>query len=227
MVNEVLRALEERKPFVFGELLVQPEGEESWRLEPARQGGELRELPPDPDTLRQIVRFDRWGRYRPLTGARTLPRGWFVRAPNRRLLEELLEAVYPLGLVHLRQHRRGELRVVPLDEVLARQSGRYAVCRELSPEGRALVRELLCGSCVRVPVWAGEDPQEQIPCPEACSVFVAFAREAALWEQGAGTSDESPSEEEPGWAEFEHPGNELRQAFLRRLGASSAKGVQP
>jgi len=225
-VSDPLGALEERKPFTFGELLVQPDGDEGWRVEPEGQSGEPREVAPDPELLRQLVRFDESGRYRPLSGARTLPRGWVVRAPDRHSLEAVLEAIYPLALVHLRQLREGKLRVVPLDEVLGRQSGRYAVARELSGEGRELVRRLLCGTCVRVPVWAGEEPAAEIPCPEACSVFVSFCREAALWERGEGAGGHDRSgEAAPEWADFEHPRNELRQAFLRLRGIVSARGA--
>lgn len=225
-MTDPLRALDERKAFTFGELFVRPEEGEGWRIEPEGQAGEPREVAPDPDLLRGLVRFDESGRYRPLSGARTLPRGWFVRAPDRQAVEAVLEAIYPLALVHLRQLRAGRLRIVPLDEVLRRQSGRYAVARELSEEGRELVRRLLCGRCVRVPVWAGEAADTGIPCPEACSVFVSFCREAALWEQGAG-GDEPSGEAEPAWADFEHPANEMRQAFLRLRGNVGARGAVP
>jgi hypothetical protein len=170
-------------------------------------------LPADEDALRRHTRVDATGRYRPLSGARTLPAGWEVETGPSLPLDVAVETVYPLALTHMRQFAGGDLRVVSLDEVLARQTGRYAEARRLPEEGRALAAGLLCGQCVRVPVWSGQAcASEEIPCPEPCSVLVSLCREAALWEDeppGAATPDLTVS-----FAAFETPGNELREAYL-------------
>ncbi len=175
-------------------------------------------LPADEDVLRRHTRTDASGRYRPLSGARRLPAGWEVEAGPSLPLDLAIETVYPLALTHMRQYAAGRLRVVSLEEVLTRQTGRYAGALRLPEEGRALATDLLCGRCVRVPVWAGQAcAAEEIPCPEPCSVLVALCREAALWE------DEPPEPAAPDptvtFAGFETPGNELREAYLaaRRL----------
>lgn len=179
-------------------------------------GEPLRELEPDAATLAAFVRIDGHGRYRPLSGAKTLPSGWQARTGASLPLEEVLEAVYPLALVHRRQLAEGTLRVVGLDDVLNRQSGRYAGTSRLSAPGRALATEVLCGECVRKPVWAGQAcGDSEIPCPEPCSVFVALCREAALWE--AETPPGTPPDPAVAWADFEQPGNELRERFISRM----------
>ncbi len=124
------------------------------------------ELPPDPDAIRRHVRFDGAGRYRPLPGARGLRSGWYVRAAACTAAD-IVEVVYPLALVHRQQAAAGSLRVVPLDAVLARQSGRYESAAALSPRGRELVREILCGQCVRTPAWPLTSPTSGLPTPNS------------------------------------------------------------
>jgi hypothetical protein len=206
-------------PAWLGELTILGDGDSATLRGP----GDLRQaLAPDEDILRRHVRVDAAGRYRPLSGARTLPPGWQVQTGPGLPLERAIEAVYPLALTHMRLHAAGDLRVVTLDEVLSRQSGRYEASARLAPERRALASRLLCSQCVRIPVWDGAScPTAGIPCPEPCSVLVSLCREAALWE------DESPapSPVDPGvaFAAFEEPGNELREAYLsgRQLSANT------
>ena len=136
---------------------------------------------------------------------------------SRRLApEEVIEAVYPLATVHQRQHAEGTLKVVPLDVVLERQSGRYEDSAALSARGRKLAVEILCGVCVRKPVWnAASCAASDIPCPEPCSVMVALCREAALWERER--PKPAPAEPAVAVAAFEQPGNELRERFLSAM----------
>lgn len=214
MAISVLEALARRLPFRLGEVEVRPEGEKGWVVAgPPRD--EWREVPATEAAVRTVVRFDDRGRYRPLSGARGMPGGWRVRCADTTVLERVLDALYPLALVHLREHEAGTLRLVALDEVLARQSGRYEVARQLSPEGRALAVSTVCGQCVRFPAWAGQAAPEgtNIPCPEPCSVLVSFCREAALWE----AEQVTPGDDDPtvAFADFEAEGNALRNAYLR------------
>jgi hypothetical protein len=162
------------------------------------------------------VRTDDLGRYRPLSGARTLRTGWSVAIGSGLRAEDVIEVVYPLALTHRRQFAKGSLRVVALDEVLARQSGRYESTSALSKAGRALTVSTVCGECVRQPVWDGATcSAEEIPCPEPCSVLVAFCRETTLWE--AERPDSTAPDAAIAWAAFDEPGNELRERFLQEL----------
>lgn len=173
-------------------------------------------LPSSVSAIRERVRHGEDGRYRPLSGARGLPGGWSVRTTPGLPLDVAIDAVYPLATVHRQQFDGGTLRVVGLHEVLGRQSGRYEDASALSPSGRRLVRQVLCDDvCVRAPVWDGLTPgQDEIPCPEPCSVLVSLAREAAIWER------ERPGQAEPDsateFADFETPGNPVREAYLAR-----------
>jgi hypothetical protein len=110
----------------------------------------------------------------------------------------------------------GRLAVVPLDTVLGRQSGRYEVAARLSERGRAIASEVLCGECVKAPCWRGSVPAAgEIPCPEPCSVLVALCREAALWEKDLPAP--SQSDQSVGFAQFEQPGNEIRERVVAAL----------
>jgi sirohydrochlorin cobaltochelatase len=177
-------------------------------------GDQRRCITATPAALRAFVRSDELGRYRPLSGARNLPSGWEVACDGSISLDDALDVVYPLGRVHQCQFAAGSLEIRPLEEVLGRQSGRYEGSDALSPAGRAAAVATVCGDCVRKPVWAKvASAPDDIPCPEPCSVMVAFCREAALWEQ------EPPvfANANPGvaYAAFDEPGNELRETYLR------------
>lgn len=164
--------------------------------------------------LFELTREDPLGRYRPLTGARTLRAGWRAPVSGGFTAEDAIEVVYPLALDHRRQLAEGTLRVVGLEDVLSRQSGRYEGTTALSDQGRRRVIRTVCGECVRVPVWYGAACRpEDIPCPEPCSVLVAFCREAALWEKERPAALEADALVP--WAAFEEPGNELRERYLR------------
>ena len=140
-----------------------------------------------PEAVFAHVRLGDDGRYRPLSGAATLPTGWSAPLGPAFDADIAIETVYPLALTHQRQFAAGTLRVVPLEDVLARQSGRNgAACAP-----------------------------GDIPCPEACSVLVAFCREAASW-QASPPPPEPPDPRIP-WAAFEEPGNELRERYLQEM----------
>jgi hypothetical protein len=206
-------------PAQLGELTILCEGDACVLQGP---GVPRETLPPDEDSLRRRVRLDAAGRYRPLSGARTLPGGWQVETGPTLPLERAIETVYPLALAHMRLHAEGGLRIVTLDEVLSRQTGRYEASAKLPRERRSLAIGLLCGQCVRVPEWNGESSgPAEIPCPEPCSVLVSLCREAALWEDEPPES--SPADPGVAFAAFDEPGNELREAYLSALNANTSE----
>ena len=221
MHTTATEAIAARRDFTLGEVAVVFRG---GRLELSGpcSGPDAVELEPTVEALREHVRLDDDGRYRPLSGARTMPGGWRVSLPGN-LTEAAIEAVYPQALLHQEQASQGTLRIVPFEEVVARQRGRYRVAGELDAEGRERARDVLCGRCVRTPVWAGATASEgAVPCPEPCSVMVALCREAALWQQ------DPPEPAEPhasvAFADFPEPGNEIREAYLAVTPAGAGRG---
>ena len=176
-------------------------------------------LPPDADAIREYVRCDGEGRYRPLPGLRNLPENWHARFSSIEDFSAALDAVYPLAQRHTGLYEDGSLSITSMEELFARQEGRYAIARELSSRGRELARAILCGACVRVPLWAGPGCIENgaIPCPEPCSVMLSLCREAALWEQDRPGS--APASADIPFGAFEEPGNQVREAYLRAMEA--------
>ena len=203
--------IDSREAFTLGEVRVSFEGGTAVLAGP--EGiGEASEIDGTPRSVRERVRADDRGRYRPLAGARSLPHSWHARCRTSEL-PALLDEVYPVALRHSDQYERGTLRVVGLADVLARQTGRYSVAAELDDAGREAASAVLCGLCVKTPLW--REPQvapEHIPCPEPCSVLVSLCREAALWQR------EPPAptvpDQEIAFAAFDEPGNEVREAYL-------------
>lgn len=199
------------RSFAFGEIDVAfAEGRVT--LTGPRPGHTPRTLEATTEALRRYVRFDDRGRYRPLSGTRTMPGGWRAVLPAR-LAGAALEAVYPQAMLHQAQAAAGTLRVVPFAETLARQRGRERAAAGLDAAGRDRARATLCGNCVRTPVWAGEEAgAEAIPCPEACGLLLALCREAARWRDEPPPS--APPDADVPHAAFDTPGNEAREAYL-------------
>jgi sirohydrochlorin cobaltochelatase len=135
-----------------------------------------------PGSLLEVARTTASGAYRRLRASPDLRRGWRLEAASGADLWEALSALYPADALRWHQRREGALPVVPFPATAARQSGMYAGVGEL--RGGALDRAVgeCCGGCLRTPVWAPAAPPapgaETVPCPEACSLFVTFAREA-------------------------------------------------
>ena len=221
MNGRACEAIAAGRVFSFGEIDV-AFGEGRVTLTGPRPGHAPRTLEATVEALRLHARLDDRGRYRPLSGARTMPGGWRVELPAR-LAGAALDAVYPLAALHQAQAAAGTLRVVPFAETVARQRGRDRAAGELDADGRDRARATLCGGCVRTPVWAGERAgAEAIPCPEVCGLLLALCREAARWR------DEPPSPAPPDadvpYAAFGTPGNEVREAYLARAPATASRG---
>ncbi|HEX6031871.1 MAG TPA: DR2241 family protein, partial [Tepidiformaceae bacterium] len=186
--------------------------------------------PGSPAQAGEAGRYDQHGRYRPLSGAPTLPPRLTAAAADDQELTNAIETIYPLALHHRALARNGELRVVAVEDVLQRQSGRYAVARSLGDPGRSVAAQTLCDAhCLRTPVWQPpgcDAPHDaigaNIPCPEPCSVFVSLCREAALWEKER--PDPAPVDDTVPFAAFDVPGNEIREKYLALRFGSSVSG---
>lgn len=186
----------------------------------------------DPDALtslsdlaavRETVRFDDQGRYRPLAGARTLPTGWI--APDRSLdaLADLLEVVYPASVVNWFRERTGRLDATSFSAAATRHSGRFSDLAAIPPSVRRATETACCGDCVRRPAWSEPDTQDsddEIPCREPCSFLLAAvtAFDSIESSSASGCANDRPI---PAGA-LDTPGNRYRRRFLE---ASDREGV--
>lgn len=210
--------------FKLGQLDVEFDGETAIVHGP-RGGAPVVEIESNEESLRNWVRHDATGRYRPLPGAINLRADWRVRCSTALPLSAALDIVYPLAMLHIDQNRAGALDVVSLQTVLERQTGRYASAVTLPSESRAIAASVLCGRCIKQPAWQGATVERvQIPCPEPCSVMVSLCRDAAMWESAL--PPPVPVDPALPWAAFESPGNEVREQYLgARFAGSNRVGL--
>lgn len=168
-----------------------------------------------PDELRQFVRTDERGRYRPLSGAKTMRAGWeaTIATPDQDH-QAVYDALYPLAMAQRGLGKAG-LRVVSLDTVLARRERPDSGAPGLDAEGRRAAAAVLCGRCVKAPLWNGASWPDgpQLVCPEPCPTLVSLCEQAAGWH--ADTLDDVEADPDAPFADFESPANEVRQDYLR------------
>ena len=140
----------------------------------------------DAAAVRGHLRYDDDGRYRPLTGARTLPTGWVATATDGRALVRIVEAAYPGSIPAWYRDRTDALEITHFDRTAARQSGRYAPLESMAVSVLEATVGPVCGGCVRDRRWgyAASDPVDatgsgHIPCEEACPVVLEAATAAS------------------------------------------------
>jgi sirohydrochlorin cobaltochelatase len=134
--------------------------------------------------LRDRIRRDDAGNYRPVRGQRNLPRGWKSVLPASDL-RRALQYVYPAALEESQRHRDRQLLPVPWANTARRQTGIYQAVQRASQREVEALRLQLCGSCLKTPLWAGQTLAKTvldgvpggIPCAEACSYFISQLRE--------------------------------------------------
>jgi len=164
--------------------------------------------------LRARVRHDEGGRYRPLSGERSLPSGWILEGLDERGLHRAVRVVYPGSVADWFHGREGALAPTSFRDTAARQTGEYADLHDVNRAELAAVTAAVCGNCVRSRAWTfdgdgtrcvgGEDGD--IPCREACPFF----RSAALdLDDADGPVAEREDPAVPMVA-FEEPGNRYR-----------------
>ncbi len=173
-----------------------------------RQDAEPREGPPlriytEPAAARDLARFDREGRFRPLKGAPTLPAGWELRLDSIDSLKLAIDYFYPGALASWFAREDRRINPVDLRTTLNRQTGMYRVTQKLTNAEADELAGRFCRSdegCLRTILWtiAGKRPDGNLPetkfaisddqpgkhdsaipflCLEACNLFVAEARE--------------------------------------------------
>ena len=169
----------------FGEVLLTPRAglyELRHALDEGREGLETFVTP---ESLRDRVRLDERGEYRPVHTLRNLPRGWrgvFGRADLPRAVGYL----YPAMVEEAHACSDHALRSTPWATTARRQTGIYAKVASASPELVAETSRRVCGGCLKTRVWAGERLERTFfdgvpgafPCAEACTLLVAEVREA-------------------------------------------------
>jgi hypothetical protein len=152
----------------------------------------------DPFFARQIAQTTNRGDHRPLKTSPNLKQGWALVELDAAGLWTALEYLYPAAAVHWHAGSTGTLRPTHWRETAGRQSGIYASVRLLDDETvRNTVRACCADAvCLRRVAWAAdagtplaladEGPVEgdaAVPCPEACSMFIAFARQVVKLER--------------------------------------------
>jgi sirohydrochlorin cobaltochelatase len=155
-----------------------------------------------PAAARNLARYDRLGRYRPLKGAPNLATGWRLQLGNVEEVVQALDAFYPGALATWIAFQQGNLAPVNLRDTLKRQSGMYRVTQKIT---NAQANEMVgkcCrsdGGCLRTILWRldAQNPVSSLPltkfdprvdqlgtiekcvpylCVEACNLLVAQAR---------------------------------------------------
>lgn len=184
----------------------------------------------DPFAARAIAQVTDGGEHRPLKTAPTLRRGWLLADLDEMGLWTALDYLYPACAVHWHAAASGTLRVTHWRDTAGRQSGIYSPVGLLTDAAVRNTIRACCGDmvCLRQVAWQidGDTPlglapepgagDVRIPCPEACSMFVSFARKTL-------TLERSPRQEVPGLgalnpAEFEQ---------IRELTFAAASGALP
>jgi hypothetical protein len=176
------------------------------------------ELEPVADWL-TLARRDAAGRYRPLPTAPDLRRGWIARELSDAELIAALETLYPGCLALWRAERGGRLRVVDFAATQRRQTGWQGLVKRLEAADLAAAAACFChdGACLRRVLWRlGDDPPAGgaglVPCPEACSLWLAFVQRIARLRRG----EPSGGGADPRW-----------QAWLAARGAADIAGDSP
>ncbi|WP_302081390.1 DR2241 family protein [Salinibaculum rarum] len=144
----------------------------------------------DPLDAREIRKYDDDGRYRPLSTAPTLGRGWVFVDLTAAQLVSTVDTVYPATVANWYREREGELDVTHWHEAVSRQTGIYGVVetwdRGNGHDHVEWVAEACCddSQCLKRREWEydEETPLDvdggagRFPCREPCSLVVSAAR---------------------------------------------------
>jgi sirohydrochlorin cobaltochelatase len=176
-------------PWTIGQIRIEP-GYELRHVDDAGRT-DLRELTSLAE-IRELVRLDEAGNFRPLRAAPTLRRGWRYFARDEQALREALDYFYPAEAANAELWRAENLPITSWRETAERQTGRFRIVRELDEAGlRGLVAESCERGCLKRRLWAPvaqpvDDAADTIPllCPEACNYLVGKAREKLKGPEG-------------------------------------------
>ncbi len=163
----------------------------------------------DPTDARELVKYDRKERYRPLKTAPSLRDGWVFPDLTAPELVETVGIVYPATIPNWHREREGELDISHWRETAERQTGIYDIVDELDPEAVDRIAATCCvdSQCLKRREWEFDEDREldadggdgQFPCREPCSLVVAAARKWTTLEREESRTyefDLTPSEKE-------------------------------
>jgi hypothetical protein len=139
-----------------------------------------------PREARDLAKYDRKGRYRPLKTAPSLPGGWVLTDLTSRELVETIDDLYPATIANWYREREGTLDVTHWRETAERQTGIYDVVDELTREAADWVAETCCvdSQCLKRREWQYDEDDDidvpggdgPFPCREPCSLVIAASR---------------------------------------------------
>jgi hypothetical protein len=137
-----------------------------------------------PLDLREVIRLDQEGNFRPLRAAPNLRRGWTYHVPNLASLQLALDYLYPAALANWMLWRHGQFPVTPWKETAERQTGRFHIVSKIDETAlHDLVASRCQSGCLKQRFWppvsqSAHADANEIPllCPEACNFFVGKAR---------------------------------------------------
>lgn len=217
---------------VFLQVLLRATGGGRYEARHARDAGrplDALAVHADPFAAREIAQTTAAGEHRPLKTGPNLRGGWALVGLDGRELWTALDYLYPACAAHWHAGRTGTLRPTHWRETAGRQSGIYSPVKLLPDEVVRNTVRACCGDavCLRRVAWgidadtplelADEGPpagDATVPCPEACSMFISFARKVL-------TLERQPRQEVPGLAPMSAA--ELEQ--LREVVAAAAAGT--
>lgn len=183
----------------------------------------------DPLQARHIAQTTNGDEHRPLKTSPNLAQGWALTELDGRGLWTALDYLYPACALHWYAGQQGTLRVTHWRETALRQSGMYSAVKLLPDAAvRNAVRACCADAvCLRRVAWeidadtplalgdeGAPEGEAPVPCPEACSIFVAFARKVLVLER-------SPRHEVPGLA----PMAPAEMEQLREIVGGAANGT--
>ena len=187
--NELIDFMDQTTPpWQIGEVVIRPTAEESFHL---LHRDDLENDPASlrivftPEDLRELIRLDHAGNFRPLRAAPNLRRGWLLHAPDLSGLQLALDYLYPGELANWMLWQNSTLSKMPWRETAERQTGRFRIVRELDDTAVLdLVASVCQPGCLKRRLWPPADqgintgfPEIPLICPEACNYFVGQARE--------------------------------------------------
>ncbi len=149
----------------------------------------------DPEDAARIARFDEANNFRPLKTAPNLKTGWQLKLRSLTATRLAIDHFYPAALGNALAVLKGEPISTDLCDALGRQTGMYAVTKNITDAEAEAVIAKTCPptKCLNHILWnispglptpltiareqAIEDPLPLI-CSEACPLLISAARQA-------------------------------------------------